>query len=202
LGTWKLWCTFHLPSLVRKACEKTLSDLRLDYLDLYLTHFPMGVKAGDELFPLDEHEQVNSDGSSFLDTWRPWSSLLMLAWPRLSACPTLTSTKSKPFSKSRPSIRALSGDPSLLDEPKALQMMMIRFHNAALSHFLRQVLIRFHIQRNVTVVAKSVTPHRIWENFQVFKTCSRDTVFDFALKEDDKNLLLSLNKNFRFPILR
>ena len=41
--TSKLWNTFHEPKHVRPALERTLRDLRLDYLDCYLVHFPIAL---------------------------------------------------------------------------------------------------------------------------------------------------------------
>lgn len=42
--TSKLWNTYHSREHVEAACRKSLSDMRIDYFDLYLIHFPISQK--------------------------------------------------------------------------------------------------------------------------------------------------------------
>ncbi|SAL98187.1 hypothetical protein [Absidia glauca] len=42
--TTKLWSTYHKKEHVRKACEKQLEQLGLDYVDMFLVHFPLPLK--------------------------------------------------------------------------------------------------------------------------------------------------------------
>ena len=49
--TSKLWNTHHHPDDVEPAFRKSIHDLGLDYLDLYLIHFPVAFENGNIPFP-------------------------------------------------------------------------------------------------------------------------------------------------------
>ncbi|XP_048223454.1 aldo-keto reductase family 1 member C13-like isoform X4 [Perognathus longimembris pacificus] len=67
--TSKLWCTFQRPEMVRPSLEKSLEKLQLDYVDLYLIHYPIPMKPGKEDFPTDEHGKSMWDTVDLLATW-------------------------------------------------------------------------------------------------------------------------------------
>ncbi|HMB37522.1 MAG TPA: aldo/keto reductase [Wenzhouxiangellaceae bacterium] len=67
--TSKLWNNAHLKDDVRPALERTLSDLKLNYLDLYLIHWPVAFKSGLDGFPESESDLLTPDQAPIEETW-------------------------------------------------------------------------------------------------------------------------------------
>jgi aldehyde reductase len=74
--TSKLWNNFHDPNEVRAACEYTLKQLQLSYLDLYLIHWPIGYQKSDQLFPVDSNGKRLASNFDILDTWKAMEKLV------------------------------------------------------------------------------------------------------------------------------
>ena len=83
--TSKLWNTHHRKEHVRHACEKSLRDLGLDYLDLYLIHFPLAQKhvpiehrypAGWFFDPDADAPRVELDPVPIIETWQAMERLV------------------------------------------------------------------------------------------------------------------------------
>jgi D-xylose reductase len=83
--TSKLWNTHHAKQHVRIAAEKSLDDLGLEYLDLYLIHFPIALEyvsidtryPGGWLFDPDAAEpKMHSAKVSLMETWLAMEQLV------------------------------------------------------------------------------------------------------------------------------
>ncbi|XP_077439916.1 aldo-keto reductase family 1 member A1-B isoform X2 [Vanacampus margaritifer] len=68
--TSKLWNTRHHPEDVEPALMRTLRDLQLDYLDLFLIHWPYAFRRGEDAFPRDSGDgSLLYDVVDYRDTW-------------------------------------------------------------------------------------------------------------------------------------
>ena len=66
--TSKLWNSFHAPEDVQPALEKSLADLQLDSLDLFLVHWPVVLRRG-VLLPESGNDFVALEDLPIAETW-------------------------------------------------------------------------------------------------------------------------------------
>jgi D-xylose reductase len=99
--TSKLWNTFHRKEHVKAACQKSLKDLGLDYLDLYLIHFPIALKYVDPevryppewIFdPSSAEPRMEEDNVSYQETWRAMEELAKEGLTKNIGCSNIGTT--------------------------------------------------------------------------------------------------------------
>lgn len=74
--TSKLWNYDHARENVRAACEKTIHDLQLDYLDLYLMHFGVASPHDGRIEPVDEKGFLLPANVPVRETWEAMEELV------------------------------------------------------------------------------------------------------------------------------
>ena len=190
----KLWNADHGYDKTLKAFDASLAKLGVDYLDLYLIHWPMPesntyVDTFKAFTHLRDQGRVRSIGvSNFLPEH------LNILIDATGIVPAVNQIELHPLMPQR-ELRELHaslgvateawsplGQGSLLENPIVTALAEAHGKTPA------QVLIRWHIQLGNIVIPKSVNPERIVSNFDVF---------DFELSEPDIASIASLEDGTR-----
>lgn len=191
--TSKVWNTEQGYETTLKAFEDSLNRLGLEYLDLYLIHWPgkdKYLETWRALEKLYKDGKVKSIGVSnfhvhHLENLLANSEVKPVV-NQIELHPLLTQVEIRDYC-AKHEIKVESWSPlgrgNLLEEPTINHIAKKHGKSPA------QVLIRWHLQHDLVVIPKSVTPSRIKENAQVF---------DFSLSLNEMNQIDALNKNERF----
>ncbi|MCK2019310.1 aldo/keto reductase [Peribacillus frigoritolerans] len=191
--TSKVWNTEQGYETTLKAFEDSLNRLGLEYLDLYLIHWPgkdKYLETWRALEKLYKDGKVKSIGVSnfhvhHLENLLANSEVKPVV-NQIELHPLLTQVELRDYC-AKHEIKVESWSPlgrgNLLEEPTINHIAKKHGKSPA------QVLIRWHLQHDLVVIPKSITPSRIKENAQVF---------DFSLSLNEMNQIDALNKNERF----
>lgn len=173
-----------------KAFYKSLKELRTDYLDLYLIHWPRGDdsigtwKAMEELYQkgLIRAIGVSNYAIHHLDYFLPKCEVIP-AVNQVEFHPQLSHPDLLEYCREK-NIQLESWSPLMrghaLQIPE-IQAMAVKYEKTA-----AQIIIRWILQKGVLVIPRSGTEERIISNSQVF---------DFCLDDKDVEVIDKLNTN-------
>jgi 2,5-diketo-D-gluconate reductase A len=192
--TTKLWNRDQGHDSALRAFEHSLERLGLDYVDLYLIHWPAPdrgkyVETWQAFTALKEDGRARSIGvSNFLPEHLERiidATGVVPALNQIELHPRLQQSElRRVHEQHRILTEAWSplGQGAALDEPPIKELAREHRRTPA------QVVLRWHIQLGNVVIPKSVTPERIEENF---------SIFDFELAEDEMAALAELDAGER-----
>lgn len=192
--TSKLWLDDYGRKNVETAYETSLKKLNLDYLDLYLMHWP----GTDEAFMIDtwqgmedlyKDNKVKNIGVSNFNVEH-----LEALLAQVSIKPVINQVEFHPYLLQESLRRYLEVQNihmeswSPLMNAQILEDATVKSVAEEVGKSPAQVIIRWNIEHGVVVIPKSVTPSRIEENLNVF---------DFNLTPTQIEKLDSLNEDKR-----
>lgn len=192
--TSKLWLTDFGRQNVEDAYRQSVAKLGLDYLDLYLMHWPgtneaVMIDTWRGMEDLYKQNQVKNIGVS---NFTPEHFEALLA--QVSIKPVINQVEFHPYLTQNKLRKYLEAQNIIMESWSPLMNSQI-LHDEVINEVANevgktpaQVVIRWNIQHDVVVIPKSVTPHRIEENLDVW---------NFELSDNQMERIDQLNQDKR-----
>ena len=187
--TTKLWIQDAGEGGTRKAFERSLGRLGLDYLDLYLIHQPFGDVYGAwrDMEALYREGRIRAVGVSNFQPDR-----LMDLIVHNDVVPAVNQIETHPFNQQletqtflqENSVQIESWGPFAEGKHDIFDNTLLASVADKYQKTVAQVILRWLTQRSVVAIPKSVRKERIAENFDVF---------DFDLSPEDMEAITTLN---------